>query len=355
MKILYVGPLWFGSTSLQRMYSLQVIGHHIHPIDTLPARILGLQHNLLWRVANRLYRGFDWAGANSAIINAVGKQPFDVLWLDKALKIRPQTLMRVKSLSPKIIIVGYSPDDMAGSHNQTQRFLKSLKYYDVFFTTKTYGVSELKAMGCKDVRFVNNAYDPDTHKPCQISEKEKQALGGQVGFIGDYERERAEAIRFLADNGIKVRIWGTNWNKMPPHRNIITEGRPLWGDNYAKAICSFDINLCFLRKINRDLQTTRSIEIPACGAFMLAEQTTEHLMLFEDGKEAAFFFNNEELLQKCNYYLKHETERRNIAFAGMKRCLSSGYDNNNVIASMMDTVKRIATYHPAENRGIVKS
>lgn len=342
MKIIYIGPLWQGSTCLQRMRSLQSAGQQIIPVDTLPAELRGLHNNLVWRIANRLYKGYDWAHTNSTILDlARCHHDADVLWLDKALTVRPRTLISVRRLIPKMVVVGYSPDDMSGPHNQTARFLSSLAYYDVYFTTKTYGVTELKALGCKDVRFVGNGYDPDTHRPCQIAEEDKLLLGGGVGFIGDYERERADSIRFLADNGVNLRVWGPNWHKMPPHRNVIIEGRPLWGDDYVKAICSFDINLCFLRKINRDMQTQRTMEIPACEAFMLAERTAEHSGLFEEDKEAVFFSNNNELLRKCQYYLAHKTERERIALSGRRRCLDSGYDNPSIIASMLAVVEKL--------------
>ena len=177
----------------------------------------------------------------------------------------------------------------------------------------------------------------------KISAEEKRRFGGPVGFIGDYEIERAQSMFFLAQHGVPIRIWGPHWNRkcQLSHPYLKIEGKPLWGDDYAKAICSFDINFAFLRKINRDLQTQRSIEIPACGGFMLAERTNEHLELFEEGKEAEFFSTKEELLEKVRYYLKHEEERKRIAQAGRERCLKSGYSNQERIKKMIGVIENL--------------
>ena len=85
------------------------------------------------------------------------------------------------------------------------------------------------------------------------------------------------------------------------------------------------------------------MEIPACGAFMLAERTDEHLRLFEEGKEAAYFGSNEELLEKVRYYLNHEDERRMIASAGRKRCLDSGYSHHERLKYMLSVAIGRAT------------
>src|SRR5262249_61768258 len=123
-----------------------------------------------------------------------------------------------------------------------------------------------------------------------------------------------------AKNGIHVRIWANKWGKIGRYANLHVEGRPLVNTSvdlrYTKGICSTGINLCFLRKANRDLQTTRSVEIPACGGFMLAERTEEHCALFEEGVEAEYFGSDDELVEKCRDYLPYPDKRKKIAAAG---------------------------------------
>src|SRR5690606_38676558 len=114
-------------------------------------------------------------------------------------------------------------------------------------------------------------------------------LGEDVGFIGIWEKERCDSILYLARNGIKVKIFGGGkWNDYRGIDNLEILP-PLYSDDYSKALQAFKISICFLRKLNFDLQTSRTMEIPACGGFMLAERTTEHMALFKEGKEAEFF------------------------------------------------------------------
>jgi len=324
LRILYVGMA--GGVCGMRAEALRSLGHDL---VTVPAEVpRGYWRFQLYRIGSRLGRPPDVLGANRAILRAASRRLFDLLWVDKGRSIRPATLARVRALNPQSVLVNYSPDDMMNPDNQTTAYLNSIPQYDLHVTTKSYNVPELTERGARDVLFVDNAYDPATHRPMALSEVEQQRYGAEVGFIGGFEEERAREMVHLAEKGVPVTVWGYQWDQLsdgPSSLRVVN--RRVDGDEYAKAICGSKINLGFLRKINRDLQTTRSIEIPACGAFLLAERTEEHLGLFKEGEEAEFFSSREELLRKCRYYLEHDEERKRIANAGRARCVRDDYSN----------------------------
>lgn len=341
IKILSIGQFsayGISNTCLHRNLALHKLGI-VHEIDsTLDNKkwIYRLVNYLF--VKKRLNIHFPVDKLNKRILNQLQKTLYDIIWIDKGIFISAHTLQIAKKINPSTIIIGYSPDNMTERHNQSLHFLESLPYYDYYVTTKSYTIDKLYAMGAKNVILVNNAYEETFHHPYDISPKEKERLGGMVGFIGMWEQARCDSILYLANHGIPVRVWGggkwLDYNGLSPNLKIESTG--LFSEDYNKALSAFDISLCFLRKMNSDLQTTRTMEIPACGSLLMAERTTEHEALFKDGEEAVFFSNNEELLEKCRYYLSHTEELKKIAKAGRERCISSGYSN-------IETIKHIFT------------
>lgn len=331
LALSHVGGYGGFNTSVHRIRGLQALGCEVEVVDSaLPAHAMTLSG----RLRARMFRhGLDVRGSDPArdlprLMLAARRRRWDVLWLEKALTIDREAIADLRSASPGMQVVGFSPDDMAARHNQSLQFLSALPAYDCFLTTKSFNVAELQQLGCRHVVVVGNGYDPEAFRPVAVSHAEVEALGGDVGFIGTFEAERAQAVLSLARNGVPVRVWGSDWERMrDAHVNLRIEGRPLYGDDFAKACGAFKINLGFLRKLNRDQQTTRSVEIPASGGFMLAERTAEHAAMFVEGEEAEFFASSEELLHKCRRYLAAPELRARIANAGRVRCLSSGYDN----------------------------
>ncbi len=334
LTILYCGTINPGGTCLQRMEDLAGLGHRIIPLDTVPGEIATRRSTLAWRVRNRLIGPLDESRANERLLALPVTPAPDLLWFDKPVTVERSTLLAVRKRWPNALLLSYSGDDMFNPRNQSRAWRETMCDFDLRVTTKSFNVAEFRARGVREVLFVDKAFSPQVHRPMPLTAKERENFGGDVGFIGWPEGAREHSMRFLARNGIEVRVWGP-WPRWKATTNLRVEGRPVWGDDYARAISSFRINLGFLRRVNRDLHTTRSIEIPACGGFLLAERTDEHRRLLEEGKEAEFFASDQELLEKVRYYLAHERERATIAAAGLRRCLTGGFSNPERLTSIL--------------------
>ncbi len=335
LRILYVGTLAAGGTCLQRMRTLIGLGHEVTSLDTVPGPLAARRLTLWWRVQHRLLGDRDESRANERLRRISPALAPDVVWIDKGLTIERATLLALQAQWPKACFVAYSGDDMFNPRNQSQAWRECLPLMDTHVTTKSFNVPELYAAGARDVLFVDKAYSPQVHRPLPVSDEDRERFGGAVGFIGWPERARERSMRFLARAGVPVRVWGP-WPRWKAARDFRVEGRPLWNDDYARAIAAFDINLCFLRKVNRDRHTTRSVEIPACGGFMLGERTEEHQRLFAEGVEADYFGSDEELLAKVRHHLANPEARQRIAAAGHARCLRDGYSYDERLAAILD-------------------
>lgn len=331
--ILYIGPLNLGGTCYNRLQALLFLGYNIIPLNTGYSISNSSIRNFFIKLFRFFFYKYHIKRLNIKILDIVNSAVPDLVWIDKGLTITPQTLHSIKSRSPKIKILSYSPDDMLNPNNSNAFYVASIPLYNLHVTTKSYNLEELKVLGAKDVLFCNNSYSPLFH----INYKELQNNSNtRIGFIGSFEVERYNSLLHLAKNGLKVYVYG-DWPKKlyKKHPNLIITNKTLINAAYAYEISKNLINLCFLRKVNRDLQTTRSIEIPACGGFMLAEETIEHHTLFKAGVEAEYFNSNDELLDKCIYYLKNPDEANSIANAGYLRCKISGYDDINLIKKII--------------------
>jgi spore maturation protein CgeB len=330
------------ATSLQRALAFQDLGHDLTRIFTYrPTEKPGLWKKGMRKLLFRLGYYPEMNNENKAIIERCKKESVDLIFFEKPLSIHPNTLQQLKKLQPRVKLVSYTLDDMFNPNNSSRHYRKSLPFYDFHFTNKSYNVKELKRSGARNVHFFRNAFSPRVHRPVSLTNKERSFFGSDVSFIGTFEKERAYSLNKIAEKGYAIKIWG--WGRSSQrsgilHSQIENMNRYVYHDDYPKVVCSSKINLCFLRKQNRDLATTRSIELPACKGFMLAERTTEHLELFEEGKEAAFFSSDEELIDKIEFYLKNDPLREKIAEAGYNRCLSADYSYNRQLSDILEKV-----------------
>jgi hypothetical protein len=326
-----------------RYHHLKKLGYDVMPIDMSLSSTMSSGQKIINTAFRRLGWPRDTENLNASVIDAAGFFQPNVMWVDKGVLICRETLSKVREQSPRVMLVHYNPDDPFGHAGKAgwRRFINAMSEYDVHFVPRRENLAEYKELGCQHVihNIPTRGFDPFIHRPYQRGVPAEFAC--ELGFLGAFEKERAHCLRVLAEAGFSIRL-KADWPSRGWQENFLRAPFEVRGEGYARAIGSFKIGLGFLRKINRDQHTSRSIEIPACGTFLLAERTEEHLMLFEEGKEAEFFSNDEEMISKVQFYLSNDELRETIARRGRQRCLRSGYDYASRMQTMINQVMELA-------------
>jgi len=235
-------------------------------------------------------------------------------------------------------MVHYTPDPQFKFH-RSKLFFGSIAQYDLCVTTKPYELNDYASAGARDTLLVLQGFRAEFHperKLCDIAANWKS----DILFIGHFEPHYARQLRALAPLNVEFSIHGRRWREYARwHRwaRGIVGADGVWGTDYAVALASTKIGIGLLSKLTDDSTTTRSFEIPASGALLLAERTKEHMELFEEGLEAEFFDSTHELQEKAARYLRDRRLREQIAAAGRRKCISGGYDS-------VSQMKRILAY-----------
>jgi len=337
-KILFIGDLNQYGRGYQRYRTLREMGHdvtaHSHTYVSEPNKIQS--PTLFYKIFWKLRIPIDDMEINLTLRREIREHNFDVIWIEKGNMVWPWTLRYLKKMSPKSVLISCSEDDMFVKHGYSLWYRWGISYYEIVFTTKTHNLSELLLFGAKRTILFLDSYDEKIHKKIPLTDLQKNRFSADVSAIGAFENERAISMLYLAQNGVKVTVWGNGWaGWVGRHPNLDVRNEFLFGEDYSRVICATKVNINFLRKINRDQVTSRSVEIPACCGFMLAERTARHLSFFQEGVEADFFSSNQELLEKVRAYLENEPQRERMALAGYQRCKKSGYSMRAQLSAML--------------------
>jgi spore maturation protein CgeB len=357
VKILYLGDISPGQTCVMRMRALQRLGHEVVGVNTVqPWRQAAW---LRRQIQRRLCRGSVINGINAAVIEAAGGFRPELVWADKQEFLLPETLVRLRRAGTRL--VSFTPDPyFTLNWKRTPLMDAALEEFDLFAYCKTYERAAYEAIG-KQAIYMPLGYCDETHRPLPSSDQRWHCT---VSFLGGWEPRRERYLHEVAVAGSDLKIWGAHWEflrdgKWSLRRKFILDqfsngeryhvrkdlqlavclqGGEVYGDDYARALTGAKIGLGFLRKVCPDQHTTRTFEIPACGSMLLADRTDEHREFFEEGVEAEFFADEEEMLDKVRFYSTHEDTRARIAAAGRERCKRGGYS---YLERMQDALEEV--------------
>ena len=104
---------------------------------------------------------------------------------------------------------------------------------------------------------------------------------------------------------------------------------------------SAKVNLCLVRRANRDGHVMRSFEIAAIGGCMLAEDTSEHREIFGNDEECVYYFRTPaEAAARARMLLDNADERQRLGRAMRTRILSERHTYTDRLKSMLDVAEQ---------------
>lgn len=234
-----------------------------------------------------------------------------------------QTLFKLKKqLKFELFLWDTESGNMLSNPKKLDFFLKNeITLYDHVFSFSKNMAAYMNNLGYKHVSFF--PYGSKTAIENTNTSKTQDLL-----FVGIPDVRRLFYLEKLQDHNIN--IYGKRWESFSPIlsqkllERITFEN--VWGNELNKCIKQSKIIL----NINNHLWNSfesgvnlRIFEALSLKSFILTDYCEELKDLFELGKEIETFKTSEELIDKIDYYLKHDSEREKIAKNGHAKFLKN--------------------------------
>ena len=339
LRVLYVGAI--AGKSGDRMAALRRLGCSVEVFDlwaALPQR--RLFSKLLHETGSD---AFDRLSSAALALRVRGGR-YDLAWVNCGELLGPRAL-RVLQVRCRRVVNYNNDNPFADRDRKTWRlYLKALPFYTLVALPREANVTQARVAGANAVVRVFLSADEIEHAPVHLSADMREHYASEVAFIGTWMPERGPLLAELIRYGVPLSIWGNLWREAPEWgvlrnhwRGRATQGRM----EYAAAVQGSKVCLGLLSKGNRDLHTSRSVEIPALGGLLCAERTSEHLLMYREGEEAVFWADAAECAHHCLALLRDDDRRRAIARSGHLRCLDNGHFNEPVLRHVLNAALEV--------------
>ncbi len=207
-------------------------------------------------------------------------------------------------------------------------------------TTDSQAVEKYRALGVSVIK-TQWAANIHLYKPFDLQATTYKLPANEITFVGKNYGNRSKYIHALKKLGLPAVGYGSGWEK---GRVSFEEMLEIFSNSkinlnftessyanltgrfkmLAKAVLNFNNFVPYLKAYKgaqRNQIKGRTFEIPACGGFMLTQDADNLKDYYVDGKEIVIFKDQNDMIEKCKYYMSHEDERQNIAKAGLERTI----------------------------------
>lgn len=207
------------------------------------------------------------------------------------------------------------------------------RYFDYIFTIDSAAMEFYKKNGHKHVYQLSLATEPTIFKPKEIDD----AVKSDICMVGFPYPDRITLIQYLLQNtNYQIQVVG-KWKKalavfqrhpqLKIHEGWVEPSKA--ADYYNGAGIVLNTHRPYNLKQNQNRFgivgkniNNRTFDAAACGSFQLIEFKEELSKHFKENREIVSFQDKEELVEKLNYYLVNENERKRIAENARKRAIT---------------------------------
>lgn len=207
-------------------------------------------------------------------------------------------------------------------------------HYDYVFTLESSCVPLYRDLGCPRVHHLPFAANPHYTRHVRVSETYRH----DICFVGSAFWNRVAFFDEIADYlaGKRLKIIGWWWERLRHYAKLADKIDGVWltpeetAKYYSGAKIVINLHRSATdashnsnsRNIPANSVNPRLFEISSCAAFQLVDNRAELSQLYTPGYDIETFESPGELVDKIEYYLNHEEERREIARRSLHRTVS---------------------------------
>lgn len=284
----------------------------------------------LWHLGGR--RPLHLEHFSARVVTVCAANHVDLLLATGAAPITASALRALRANGT--ISVNYSTDDPWNRQQFSPWYLRALPEYDRVFTTRRANIEDFRRLNGGRVHHLPFAYDEWLWRD---EEPSAEVASHDVLFVGGADADRADFMREFIAGGGRVALVGAYWDRF-------SDLKPLFlGQKGVAEISALTraakINLCLVRRANRDGHVMRSFEIGALGACALVEDTAEHREIFgEDGECVRYFQSPRGAAEIAQWLILRPDERARLRGAIKERIRSGAHTYRDRLVSILAQV-----------------
>jgi spore maturation protein CgeB len=233
----------------------------------------------------------------------------DIIYMQDLSILDPETLKELKKYCRLLVGQIASPAPPK----------EYLKCFDLIITSFPHFVDKFRKLNIK------SEYQKLAFEPRVLERVKKQERIYDVAFVGSFTPYHSAGTKVLEEvaKHVPVHVWGQGIEYLSPlsplRKNYHGEA---WGLQMYKVLAQSKIVINRHISVSDDYANNmRLYEATGMGAMLITDKKKNLNEIFDVNEEIVDYKDANELINKLNYYLKNDQERKKIARFGQRRTL----------------------------------